>query len=229
MAHMQAGITQKRKNFAELVPFFDSVSQTNLHKDLMSSLCAILPLKPKTMGLELGAGTGVLSHLICSKHKIIMHCTDGLMEMLKAGESSYPHHQIIRSRLDIDTMMPPVQDNFDFIVGSLVFHLIADPDKLFKNLYGLLKPGGSVSFLTPSLTLNRDTAERWCSHEGFSGIEKEFIYGMTNSGIQGHRFQETQLAEMVRRSGFSEPRFSYTGHENSLMIFSADRPLTYRS
>ncbi len=220
---MATTITPKRKNFKELVPFFDQVSHTNFHKDLMKTVIQNLALKNNMLGLEIGSGTGCLSFQICQSHKIIMHCTDSLQEMLTQGEISYPHHQIVRSRLDMDTMMPPVRENFDFAVGSLVFHLFGNKQKSLKFLHSILRPSAQILFLTQSQLLNREMAEKWVQTMQLSDIEKELVLGMTNSGLQNGLLSNSEISSLFENSGFTQIKITPVGFENSLILIHALR------
>jgi len=220
---MPTAITARRKNFAELVPFFDQISRTEFHQALLQSVIQNMNLKNNSLGLEVGSGTGSLSYRICQNYKIIMHCTDSLQEMLSQGQLSYPHHQIVRSRLDMDTMMPPIRETFDFAVGTLVFHLFIDKIKSLRFLKSILRPAGQVVFLTQSSLLNKELAEKWCKSMKLNELEKEFVHGMTNSGLQNGLLGNEEISSLFETSGFHQVRITPSGFEGSLILIQATR------
>lgn len=213
---------QNKKNFKELTGFFERIGKTHLHQKLMQETVRFLDPQDGEMGLEFGAGPGPLSHLIASEHRVILHTTDALIDMLSVGEKSYPHHQIIRSRMDAQTFFPRPRERFDFITGTFAFHLMDNPALFLKNCLEWLKPHGRIVILTQSEKMDREMAEKWCKAEELSGETKEFMYGMTNSGLNHRLYSEADISALAESLNL-KPLCQRTGFEDSLLLIQLTR------
>lgn len=111
--------------------------------------------------LEIGAGTGLnLSHYP-SNVKFIK-ATDNDEAMLAEAKKRFPEGYVHFELVDAQAL--PYPDNeFDTVVATLVFCSVPDPDLALKEVYRVLKPGGSFLLLehikknTPIMSKTLDT------------------------------------------------------------------------
>ncbi len=202
------------KDFSALVEFFDQLSRTSLHQKLMQEfLQFILSFRLGSDGIEIGSASGCLAYCLCQKNYDIL-ATDPLESMLQQGHVSYPHPKLSRQKMRAEDL----NRSSDFVYGSLVFHLLPDPAFFLRKIQPLTK---RIFFLTQSLQLDKAKARLWCEQMNLSGIEKEFIHGMTNSGLENQRHDEKSLADLLEPNGFTNLISKRCGFEDSILLFTA--------
>ncbi|MEI6054386.1 MAG: class I SAM-dependent methyltransferase [Candidatus Saccharibacteria bacterium] len=130
--------------------------------------------------LMLGCGTGDESKLLEEFGASDMHGVDLSSESIMLAKGAYPKHEFLvgdMHHLQFD------DEFFDFIYSSLTVHYSADPLSVYKEIFRVLKPGGSFQFSVGHPV-------RWASESieidglgmkilGFSGNydEKPRLYG----------------------------------------------------
>ena len=107
---------------------------------------AMKALLPKLSGknvLMLGCGTGEESVLLEECGAKSMEGVDMSAESVRLATESYPEHSFSvgdMHKLDFDN------DSFDFVYSSLTVHYSAMPLEVYKEIWRVLKPGGTFQF-----------------------------------------------------------------------------------
>jgi len=119
-----------------LVPCFDEFYGTA--PELVARTC---PASPRI--LDLSAGTGILSSIICERIEAARLCLpDASAEMLQraAARLALSEPEIFVQPLTED--LPP--GSFDAVVSALAIHHLSDDDKrrLYARIFNVLSPGG---------------------------------------------------------------------------------------
>lgn len=95
--------------------------------------------------LEIGAGTGLnLNHYPQDVKEIL--ATDNDEAMLAQAKKHFPEGFIHFEIVDAQALPYPVNE-FDTVVATLVFCSIPNPDAALKEVYRVLKPGGTFLLL----------------------------------------------------------------------------------
>lgn len=103
----------------------------------------LLPnLKNKDI-LMLGCGTGEESLLLEEHGAASMKGVDLSVKSIRLANESYPKHSFFVAdmhKLDF------ADDSFDFVYSSLAVHYSANPINVYKEVWRILKPGGTFQF-----------------------------------------------------------------------------------
>ncbi|HBN82220.1 MAG TPA: SAM-dependent methyltransferase [Clostridiales bacterium] len=145
--------------------------------------------------LDIGAGTGLLTSFIKTKHpKAKFTLIDISDKMLDQARERF------RDDVDIeyviaDYVSHPIEGSFDVVVSSLSIHHLTDEEKqvLYKKIYGLLKPGGI--FVNADQVLGHTPViDQLYKSSWKIRIENS---GLTSDEIQGV-YERTKLDKMSR-------------------------------
>ncbi len=135
--------------------------------------------------MDFGAGTGLLSWFLADKISKItaVDFSSAMLEQFKS--KSWP--------CEIDILQTGIEPDFnglnvEGIISSMTLHHIEHTLKLFKKFFDVLKPGG---FLAIGDLVTEDGS-----------------FHTDNSGVFHFGFEEQNLVELMKISGFSEIKFS---------------------
>jgi 2-polyprenyl-3-methyl-5-hydroxy-6-metoxy-1,4-benzoquinol methylase len=105
-------------------------------------------LKPGMTVLELGCGTGSFTReLVCSGADVVaIDVSPDLLEIAKANCSA-PN---VRYQIENAYALSYSEGMFDSVVGSSVLHHL-EVEKALRNIYRVLKPGGTIYFTEPNM------------------------------------------------------------------------------
>jgi len=85
-------------------------------------------------------------------------------------------HQCLPDSINLP---PEMNGTFDFATAIFVVHEVPDPEKLFREMFRLLKPGGTFFYSEPPVIVSgREFAEHLAEAEaaGFRVIERSFFF-----------------------------------------------------
>lgn len=111
-----------------------------VEKPAMSKL---LPDLRNKRVLLLGCGTGEESQLLAEYGAADMVGIDLSQESVRLAKESYPNITFVvgdMHQLDFD------DNSFDFVYSSLTIHYSSQPDVVYKEIFRILKPGGTLQF-----------------------------------------------------------------------------------
>ncbi|QCC59797.1 class I SAM-dependent methyltransferase [Natrinema thermotolerans] len=149
--------------------------------------------------LDLGAGTGAMIPYVAAggDDDLEYHAVEPDPNMRRRAAST-ADRSALRTQLRDDRAesLPYVDDAFETVISSLVFCTIGDPDRALDEVARVLAPGGELRFLehvrndgwrarvqdrlnpiweraAGGCQLNRETVERFVSHDAFDVLEIE--------------------------------------------------------
>ena len=171
-------------------------------KEWGSKLISSLQLKGNEAILDLGCGDGILtkqlSLLVPDGHVLGIDASAGMIE--KTGQNVHENLQF--RHMDINEM--DFDNEFDVIFSNAALHWIKDHERLLKNTYAALKPGGTAIW-------------------NFAGDGNcETFYGVMRKKIRDDRYKEyfadfewpwfmpskAEYKGLTRNAGFSEVMIS---------------------
>ena len=143
-----------RKPETSKTSFREKVSSYEKHAFVQSDAAAwlaewIVPLRCKRC-LELGAGTGLLTHYLESKFEYL-ECSDIEPLMVEFCRKKYP---TVTHRVRDAWKKQPDAGEWDLVTTSSVLQWANDPEEVMQNWRELLKPNGRIIagfFIKPSL------------------------------------------------------------------------------
>lgn len=103
------------------------------------SLLAYVPETPEQSILDLGCGTGTLTHALLEKSSSVIGL-DSSTDMIKKARRLYPGMDF---RV-LNACRMPWHDWFDVVFSNAAFHWIPDQDSLLKAVSRVLKPQGRL-------------------------------------------------------------------------------------
>jgi len=177
--------------------------------------------------LEIGAGAGALTGLLCDRCRRVV-ALEGSLEratIIHERHRKWENLEILVGHLD-DIVF---EEQFDYItlIGVLEYAdtFIDSPDPqrdLLQRARGLLKPGGKMLLATP----NRFGLKYWCG-------AAEDRQGVPFAGIQGYKstdpgktFDRKSLADLLQKAGFEQQKFYYPFPNHTLprLVFTDEYP-----
>lgn len=158
---------------------------------------AIASLKPGETVLDLGAGAGFDCFLAANKvgeqGKVIG--VDMTPEMIdKARENAEKeHYQNIEFRLGEIENLPAADNSVDVVISNCVINLSTDKEKVLKETYRVLKPGGriSISDLALKKELPAEIRESISAYVGCIGgavLLEDYKKYVKNAGFKDIKF-----------------------------------------
>lgn len=151
-----------------------------------------VPLRPGMAALEYGCGTGLLSFALQPFPGTITlaDSSPGMLAVLREKLAVAAVENMTPMRLDL-LADPLPAERYDLLYTLMTLHHLGDPEAVLGKFFSLLRPGGVLCIA------DLDREDGSFHGAGFSGP---------------HGFDRQQLAEQVRRAGFSEVDFSTPYH-----------------
>jgi SAM-dependent methyltransferase len=154
---------------------------------------AIAELKPGDVVLDLGSGAGfdcfLAAQRVGSSGKVIgVDMTPEMIEKAQANALKYGYSNVEFRQGDIEAL--PVKDSsVDVIISNCVINLAPDKEKVFREAFRVLKPGGRM-YISDMVLLAELPEELKNDHELLAGC------------VAGAVLKEEYL-ELLKRVGFS--------------------------
>jgi ArsR family transcriptional regulator len=153
----------------------------------------LLRLTPKIDIVDLGAGEGVLAHLLAPRAKHV-YCVDNSPKMVEIGSEIAKTHALenITYKLGDIEKVPLKSECADLVYLSQALHHAQHPIKAIKEAYRLLRPGGQLVILDLNkhnfekarelyadlwLGFSENTIYEYLKETGFQNIEVNVVAG----------------------------------------------------
>ncbi|MEM9025970.1 MAG: metalloregulator ArsR/SmtB family transcription factor [Verrucomicrobiota bacterium] len=151
----------------------------------------LLWLTPKIRIVDLGAGEGMLSHLL-AKHAESVVCVDSSPKMVEFGAELAEKNQIenLTYKLGDIEQVPLDSDSFDFALLSQALHHAHHPERAIAEAFRILGEGGRIAILDLKehtfekardlyadtwLGFSERTLGTWLENAGFSAVESHVV------------------------------------------------------
>lgn len=126
-----------------------------------------VPITNNMIGLEYGAGTGLLSFILKDRLAEIL-LMDNSQEMIKVTEAKIiaSGYQNMKA-LQIDLEKEDFDGQFDIVYNQMVLHHVVDIDLIISKFYTLIKPGGHLAIADLYKEDGSFHGEEFTGHKGF--------------------------------------------------------------
>ncbi len=178
---------------------FDKVALTwdenpvrmELTRNIAKGIIENLPLKSDMKVLDFGCGTGLLSFFILPYVKEVVG-VDNSTKMVEVFNKKAEDNNIENAKAyKIDLENESLNDDFDLIISSMVFHHIEDIEKILKSLYSHLKNGGYIAIADL--------------------VKEDGTFHDDNEGVVHFGFDVEELKSLFEKVGFKNVK-SYVVH-----------------
>ncbi|MGB0370974.1 MAG: ArsR/SmtB family transcription factor [Opitutales bacterium] len=151
----------------------------------------LLLLTPKIRIVDLGAGEGMLSHLL-AKHAESVVCVDSSPKMVEFGAELAKKNQIenLTYKLGDIEKVPLEEASFDFALLSQALHHAQHPDRAISEAFRILSEGGRIAIMDLKehtfekardlyadnwLGFSERTLISWLEAAGFTDVESHIV------------------------------------------------------
>ncbi len=187
--------------FSDDVTKYDELTLDH-YTELADSLLNKIDCKDKVV-LDVGCGTGALTHLLLEQGAAKVVCVDFSKHMLdqckkKFDIMKYPSDRIEYKQADAEKL--PFEDNtFDLVVSGMILGLAVDQEKIISEMNRVIKQGGEVAISTHGPEWYYEIVESL-------GMCLLRYYPMTNigssSGTEFWPITENVFQNMLKKEGF---------------------------
>lgn len=172
---------------------------------------AMRNLLPKLEGknvLMLGSGTGEESLLLEEYGATSMKGVDLSAESVRLANKFYPNHRFSVAdmhKLDFD------DESFDFVYSSLTVHYSSEPLDVYKEIWRVLKPGGTFQFSVghPMRWASERVAIENIPHKLMGYTEGDTTPRLFGNYTEFHEYDETFPSGEVLRFWIAPPSMHF--------------------
>lgn len=173
--------------FAQVAPVYDELRKGCYGEALRDILTARFPLKPGSVVADIGTGTGYLAKKMAETAGLV-NAIDISQAMLEVARKDLSPKELKAIRLiEGDAHDMPLEDcSQDMVYANLLLHHLLEPSLAIKDIYRVLKPGGSLVISDIDrhnhhwakneksdvwLGIERSEVKEWFHEAGFKDIE----------------------------------------------------------
>lgn len=165
--------------------------------------------------LEIGCGTGSLA-LALAAYAGHIHALDFSAEMLRIangkqqaqGVSNVTFHQGT-----LDGAVPFERESFDSALAFSILHLVPDRPQVLRNIFELLRPGGSF------ISSNACLGDSWVPYGPLISIAR-----WLGKAPEVHSYDRTTIMREMRDAGFSQVQERDVGADKMVALIVAQKP-----
>jgi 2-polyprenyl-3-methyl-5-hydroxy-6-metoxy-1,4-benzoquinol methylase len=107
---------------------------------------------PSKKILEIGCGTGYVSHYMAEKTQMQVIGSDLCIPFIGEAKSKYTSPKLSYEVLDFNDAANSIHNKFDYIIGNgILHHLYYTLSDVFLTFKDLLNPGGKIIFMEPNI------------------------------------------------------------------------------
>jgi ubiquinone/menaquinone biosynthesis C-methylase UbiE len=223
MARKSKSCCESEPGGSELVKIYTAEELAVLPKEAKDSNCAcgnpvaIAELEPGQVVLDLGSGAGVdvllAARNVGPKGKVIgVDMTDAMLEKANklAKRMSFDNVEFRKGEIE---NLPVVEDSVDVIISNCVINLVTDKERVFREAYRVLRPGGKLAISDRVLLKDlpdeaREDLDLWSVCVSGALMEDEYLSKIRKAG-----FVKVKVTDQRKYSEKEARSFVKTGAE----------------
>ncbi|MDD1773517.1 MAG: arsenite methyltransferase [Methanomassiliicoccales archaeon] len=224
MAKKSKSCCESEPRGSELVKIYTAEELAVLPKEAKDSNCAcgnpvaIAELEPGQVVLDLGSGAGVDVFLaarnVGPKGKVIgVDMTDAMLEKANKLAKRMGFDNVEFRKGEIENL-PVVGDSVDVIISNCVINLVTDKERVFREAYRVLRPGGKLAISDRVLVKDlpdeaREDLDLWSVCVSGAVMEGEYLSKIRKAGfvkvkVTDRRTYSEQEARSFVKTGVEE-------------------------
>ena len=172
-------------------------------------------LRPSSNVLEIGCGTGSLA-LALSPFAGHIQALDFSSEMIRIATRKQQDQRVTNVTFQqgtLDGAVPFEPASFDCALAFSVLHLVHDRKQVLRNIFELLKPGGSL------ISSNACLGDSWIPMTPLISIARFF-----GKAPVVHSYDRQTIMRELRDAGFSQVEERDVGAEKIIAFIVASKP-----
>jgi ubiquinone/menaquinone biosynthesis C-methylase UbiE len=165
--------------------------------------------------LEIGSGTGSLA-LALSAYAGHIHALDFSAEMLRIARGKQEAQGVSNVTFregTLDGALPFDAETFDAALAFSILHLVPDRQQVLRNIWKLLKPGGSF------ISSNACLSDSWIPFGPLITVMRWF-----GKAPVVHCYDRATIMREMRDAGFSQVQERDVGAEKMIALIVARKP-----
>lgn len=194
------------EEFDERVQFFDEMACSTWMTRLHDRLITMTSSWEQLSVLDVGCGTGrlLLKGANPSTKLTGVDISRGMVE--RASEifaaSSIPESNYHFLVADAE-QLPFAEEQFHLVLSTCVIFLLPNPEAALKEMYRVLKPGGEIALINPTIHLNMRLAEELIEKWNYHGADASTLRQWGKVSERRHQFDEKYLEELLSKHHFT--------------------------
>ncbi len=190
---------------------WDDPGRTKMANEIWKSMSSRLDLSPDFQGMDVGAGTGLITFSLAKKVKFVI-AVDNSREMLcvlREKSETMGFVNVSTESLDLDTDKLPMGP-FHVVVSSMTLHHIKDTERFIKMLSEVVISGGMVAIADLEKEdghFHKDAVEAGVRHFGF---ERTLLSGL---------LEKYEFKDILFEVAFNVIRSTDSGGEKTYPVF----------
>jgi arsenite methyltransferase len=172
-------------------------------------------LRPDSNVLEVGCGTGSLA-LALSPFAGHLHAVDVSAEMLRIADrkrQTQAVNNVTFHQGTLDGALPFQPASFDCALAFSILHLVPDRTQVLRNIWELLKPGGSF------VSSNACLGDTWLPYGPLIRVARWF-----GKAPKVHIYDRATIMREMRAAGFAQVEERDVGAEKIVALIVAKKP-----
>jgi 2-polyprenyl-3-methyl-5-hydroxy-6-metoxy-1,4-benzoquinol methylase len=153
---------------------------------------------PAKKTLEIGCGTGYMSHYIAERTNMQVIGSDLCKPFIEEAKAKFSLPNLSYEVLDFNEAAASIHNKFDYILGNgILHHLYYHLDEVFLTLKDLLNAGGKIIFMEPNIynpyvaaIFKNGRLRKWAHLEP---DEMAFSKGFIRQKLEAAGFQDSRI------------------------------------
>jgi ubiquinone/menaquinone biosynthesis C-methylase UbiE len=193
-------MTQPNPSFAD---YFAQVQSTPGWDRILQSFHRFAALPPQSRVLDVGCGPGSLArHLARDGHMVTGIDTDPLM----IDRAQYLATELPSVTFELGDVKKLRYDDasFDAALATNVIFLIANPLVGLKEMARVVRPGGIVAMLNPSIHMSIEAAQSLADEQHLEGLARVSLANWARAAAVNRRFSTEEASALFDAAGLSQ-------------------------
>ncbi|GMA51536.1 hypothetical protein GCM10025857_28930 [Alicyclobacillus contaminans] len=182
----------------DAVDFFDMLGQVEWQLDLQRTLIHWVGLRDSDVVLDAGCGAGRFLLQLAQRVRWVTGL-DADEPMLQRARLNAEDHELDNADFVLGDVLnlPFSDDHFDKAICVNLLFLLRRPELALSEFIRVVKPGGEVILLNPSVSLNPWTGQQYCDEARLRDFDRESLLAFATAAARHGGVDEAGLSRQV--------------------------------